>query len=128
MVAPLAERRADGLAPVYDRYAPALHAYCRSLLGDPSDADDAVQDTFIIAAAELDELRDPGLLGPGSMPWPATNAATACVPARWRPGRRGGRADRRDGYLAADAERAQLRAATAAASPRSAPATGRSSS
>ena len=49
MVAPLAERRGDGLAPVYDRYAPALHAYCRSLLGEPADADDAVQDTFTIA-------------------------------------------------------------------------------
>src|SRR5262249_61149355 len=64
IVAPLAERPADGLAPVYDRYAPALHAYCRSLLGEPADADDAIQDTFIIAAAELDGLRDPGRLRP----------------------------------------------------------------
>ena len=24
--------------------------------------------------------------GPGSMPWPATNAATACAPVHWRPG------------------------------------------
>jgi hypothetical protein len=89
MVAPLAERRGDGLAPVYDRYAPALHAYCRSLLGEPADADAAVQDTFIIAAAELDGLRTgcaiPADSGPGSMPWRATNAATAYVPARWPP-------------------------------------------
>jgi RNA polymerase sigma factor (sigma-70 family) len=54
----------DGLAAAYDRYAPALYAYCRSLLGEPADADDAVQDTFIIAAAKLGGLRDPGRLRP----------------------------------------------------------------
>ena len=39
-----------GLAAAYDRYAAVLHAYCRSLLSEPADAADAVQDTFVIAA------------------------------------------------------------------------------
>ena len=34
------------------------------MLGEPSDAADAVQDTFIIAAAKLDGLRDPDRLRP----------------------------------------------------------------
>ena len=50
---------AAGLAAAYDRYAPALYAYCRSLLADAADAADAVQDTFIIAAAKVRGLRDP---------------------------------------------------------------------
>jgi len=54
----------SGLAAAYDRYAPALHAYCRSLLAEPADAADAVQDTFVIAASKLDGLRDPERLRP----------------------------------------------------------------
>jgi RNA polymerase sigma factor (sigma-70 family) len=53
-----------GLAAAYDRYAPALHAYCRSLLAEPADAADAVQDTFVIAASRLAGLRDPDRLKP----------------------------------------------------------------
>ena len=64
MVAAIVAGQADGLAAAYDRYAPALYAYCRSLLGEPADADDVVQDTFIIAAAKLGGLRDPGRLRP----------------------------------------------------------------
>ena len=48
-----------GLATAYDRYADPLYKYCRSMLTDPADAADAVQDTFIIAASRLDGLRDP---------------------------------------------------------------------
>jgi RNA polymerase sigma factor (sigma-70 family) len=47
-----------GLATAYDRYAPGLYAYCQSLLTEPADAADAVQDTFIIASAKLSALRD----------------------------------------------------------------------
>src|SRR5215831_18063815 len=116
MVAPLAERPADGLAPVYDRYAPALHAYCRSLLGEPADADDAVLDTFIIAAAELDGLRDPGRL----RPWLYAVARNECrhrLRARALAARPDAANELTDETvdLAADAERAQLRAATGAA-------------
>src|ERR1051326_8004696 len=51
-----------GLGVAYDRYAPPLYAYCRSMLREPADAADAVQDTFVIAVAKLPGLRDPGKL------------------------------------------------------------------
>jgi RNA polymerase sigma factor (sigma-70 family) len=51
-----------GLAEAYDKYAVPLHAYCRSLLREPADAADAVQDTFVIASSKLGGLRDPGKL------------------------------------------------------------------
>jgi RNA polymerase sigma factor (sigma-70 family) len=53
-----------GLAKAYDRYAPSLYTYCQSLLAEPADAADAVQDTFIIAAAKLSALRDQDRLRP----------------------------------------------------------------
>ena len=49
----------DGLATAYDRYADPLFRYCRTLLSDPADAADAVQDTFVIAASRLEQLRNP---------------------------------------------------------------------
>ena len=49
----------QGLAVAYDRYADSLFKYCRTLLSDPADAADAVQDTFVIAATRLDGLRAP---------------------------------------------------------------------
>src|SRR5487761_395286 len=51
-----------GLGEAYDRYAVALNAYCRSMLREPADAADAVQDTFVVAASKLGGLRDPGKL------------------------------------------------------------------
>src|SRR5215467_2966694 len=53
-----------GLAAAYDSYAAALYNYCRSLLAEPADAADAVQDTFVIAASKLGGLRDPDRLRP----------------------------------------------------------------
>jgi RNA polymerase sigma factor (sigma-70 family) len=53
-----------GLASAYDRYAPGLYTYCQSLLTEPADAADAVQDTFIIAAAKVSALRDQDRLRP----------------------------------------------------------------
>lgn len=53
-----------GLAAAYDNYAPGLYAYCRTLLSEPADAADAVQDTYVVAAAKLDGLRDPDRLRP----------------------------------------------------------------
>jgi RNA polymerase sigma factor (sigma-70 family) len=53
-----------GIAAAYDRYAVALFAYCRSLLREPEDAADVVQDTFLIATSKLGGLRDPGKLRP----------------------------------------------------------------
>src|ERR1700733_11519813 len=63
MVAAVVAGDPEGLASVYDRYAGSLHAYCRTLLAE-ADAAGAVQDTFIIAAAKLEGLRDPDRLRP----------------------------------------------------------------
>ena len=52
----------EGMAQAYDRYALPLYSYCRSLLREPADAADAVQDTFLIATSKLGGLRDPGKL------------------------------------------------------------------
>jgi RNA polymerase sigma factor (sigma-70 family) len=49
----------EGLAAAYDKYAGDLYSYCQSLLQNPNDAADAVQDTFVIAASKLAGLRDP---------------------------------------------------------------------
>jgi RNA polymerase sigma factor (sigma-70 family) len=51
-----------GIAAAYDRYAVALFSYCRSMLREPEDAADVVQDTFLIATAKLGGLRDPDKL------------------------------------------------------------------
>jgi RNA polymerase sigma factor (sigma-70 family) len=64
IVAAIVAGNPDGLAAAYDRYAAALHAYCRSLLSEPADAADAVQDAFVIAGAKLSDLRDPDRLRP----------------------------------------------------------------
>src|SRR6185437_2892289 len=59
VVASIVAGEPDGLAIAYDRYADSLHTYCRSLLPDPADAADAVQETFVIAASRAEDLRDP---------------------------------------------------------------------
>src|ERR1700691_1902310 len=65
----------DGLAEAYDRYAMPLYAYCCSMLREPADAADAVQDTFLIAAAKLHGLRDPAKL----RPWLYAVARNECL-------------------------------------------------
>ena len=62
LVASIVAGDPSGLAAAYDRYAEPLYKYCRSMLSDPADAADAVQDTFVIASSRLAELRDPGRL------------------------------------------------------------------
>ena len=64
IVAAIVAGHPGGLAAAYDRYARPLHAFATATLGEPSDAADAVQDTFIIAAAKLGGLRDPDRLRP----------------------------------------------------------------
>ena len=64
VVASIVAGDALGLAAAYDRYADPLYQYCRTLLSDPADAADAVQDTFVIAASRLGGLRDPSSLRP----------------------------------------------------------------
>ncbi len=48
-----------GLAEAYDRYAAQLYSFCLTMLREPADAADAVQDTFVIAVPGLAGLRDP---------------------------------------------------------------------
>jgi len=62
MVDAILDGQGNGLAAAYDRYAPALYGYCRSLLGEPAGAADAVQDTFIIAVGALGRLGEPARL------------------------------------------------------------------
>lgn len=62
VVASIVAGGADGLAGAYDRYATPLYKYCLSVLGDPAGAADAVQDTFVIAAARVADLREPDCL------------------------------------------------------------------
>ncbi|HEX6523888.1 MAG TPA: sigma-70 family RNA polymerase sigma factor, partial [Streptosporangiaceae bacterium] len=64
-----------GLADIYDRYAASLYGYCRSMLHEPADAADAVQDTFVIAAARLNGLRDSYKL----RPWLYAVARNECL-------------------------------------------------
>jgi DNA-directed RNA polymerase specialized sigma24 family protein len=73
------------LIDAYDQYAPGLYAYCRSQLSRPADAADAVQDTFVVAAAKLGGLRDPGRL----RPWLFAVARNECRPTRRSCSRRG---------------------------------------
>ena len=56
VVASIAADGPERLAQAYDRYADPLYKYCRSMLGSPADAADAVQDTFVIAASRLEGL------------------------------------------------------------------------
>jgi RNA polymerase sigma factor (sigma-70 family) len=65
----------NGLAAAYDQYAAALYAYCCTLLHEPADAADAVQDTFVIASSRLAGLRDPERL----RPWLYTVARNECL-------------------------------------------------
>jgi RNA polymerase sigma factor (sigma-70 family) len=53
-----------GLAEAYNKYAESLYGYCGWVLSVPAHAADAVEDTFVIAAARLGGLRDPRRLRP----------------------------------------------------------------
>jgi RNA polymerase sigma factor (sigma-70 family) len=64
-----------GLAEAYDRYAGPLHVFCQAMLREPADAADVVQDTFVIAAPRMSALRDPQRL----RPWLYTVARNECL-------------------------------------------------
>jgi RNA polymerase sigma factor (sigma-70 family) len=53
-----------GLAEAYDKYARVLYSYSKTFLREPADAADVMHDTFVIAAGNLDRLRDPERLRP----------------------------------------------------------------
>jgi len=78
LVAAIVAGDPDGLAEAYDRYAAALYTYCRLMPPDPDPqggAALAVQDTFIIATARLQGLRDPDQL----RPWLHAVARNECL-------------------------------------------------
>ncbi|MFD4420234.1 RNA polymerase sigma factor [Agromyces sp. NPDC058484] len=58
----LVERAIDddtaAFAALVHRHAPLMRAHARRMLGDSSDADDVVQDAFVIAWQQLPNLRD----------------------------------------------------------------------
>ena len=64
VVASIVARDPAGVGEAYDRYAARIFSFCRSLLGEPADAADAVEATFVIAAVAVPELHDPGRLRP----------------------------------------------------------------
>ncbi len=64
IVAAIAAGDPAGLAGAYDRYAESLYGYCGWMLSEPDRAADTVQDTFVVAAANLGGLRDPRRLRP----------------------------------------------------------------
>lgn len=66
---------AQAMGAFYERYAPALRAYCSHRLGSPTDAEDAVHDTFLRAQQGLTGFRR----GARVWPWLATIAAHVCT-------------------------------------------------
>jgi hypothetical protein len=81
VVAAVIAGNVDGFAAAYDRYAGSLYARCHAVLPEP-EAAEAVLDTFLVAAAKLDGLRDPDRLGP----WLHAVARNECL-RRLGPGR-----------------------------------------
>ena len=123
VVAAIAAGDPAGLAEAYDRYAAPLYRFCRGMLREPADAADVVQDTFVIAAPRMSALRDPQRL----RPWLYTVARNECLrrlrssslqaPLEEAPEVTDEAAD-----VAADVEKAELRALVREALPGVAPA------
>jgi RNA polymerase sigma factor (sigma-70 family) len=106
----------EGLAAAYEMYAAPLYNYCRTLLREPEDAADAVQDTFVIAASRLSGLREPDRL----RSWLYAVARNECH-RRLRAGARAAPLDEapdvpdQSADVSADAERSELRVLVSAA-------------
>jgi RNA polymerase sigma factor (sigma-70 family) len=60
---------------IYDRYARSIHSFCRHLLGQPDDADDAVQHTFLAAYRSIAHSGRPIDL----KPWLFAIARNRCI-------------------------------------------------
>jgi RNA polymerase sigma factor (sigma-70 family) len=67
-----------GLAAAYDEYSDLIYAYCRSMLGDPEETAEAVQATFVNAAANAHRLHDADKL----RPWLFALARNQCMHGR----------------------------------------------
>jgi RNA polymerase sigma factor (sigma-70 family) len=64
LVAAMRDQDPAGLTGVYQRYADRLYAYACWVLHDRDAAADALQESFLIAAQRIDQLRDPERLRP----------------------------------------------------------------
>src|SRR6478735_3918364 len=75
----LARRASEGdeaaFEAIYDRYAPGLLAFCRQLLGDPQEAEDALQQSFARVYSALRAGRGPSCL----KPWVYAIARNRCL-------------------------------------------------
>jgi RNA polymerase sigma factor (sigma-70 family) len=71
----LAEGSNDALGEIFARYGDRLHDYCHSVVRSPHDASDAVQETFLLAAERVGQLRDPAKL----RPWLYAIARNECL-------------------------------------------------
>ncbi|HEX5303334.1 MAG TPA: sigma-70 family RNA polymerase sigma factor [Streptosporangiaceae bacterium] len=122
-VAAIAAGDPAGLADAYDRYAGPLHAFCLGILREPADAADVVQDTFVIAVPRMSSLRDPERL----RSWLYTVARNECL-RRLRGRSLQARLEEAPEVtdeaadVAADVEKAELRALVRQALPGVAPA------
>jgi RNA polymerase sigma factor (sigma-70 family) len=57
-----ASRAGACLAAIYDRYGGPLLGFCQNMLRRSADAEDCLQDVFVIAATRLGDLREPDRL------------------------------------------------------------------
>jgi RNA polymerase sigma factor (sigma-70 family) len=64
VVAAIAAGNPAGITEAYDRYAAALYAYCQWMLDQPADAAEALQATFVVAAATIGDLSEDSQLRP----------------------------------------------------------------
>jgi RNA polymerase sigma-70 factor (ECF subfamily) len=75
---------ASGLSALLDRYRASLYAHALACLGQPEDAADAVQETFMLALTRLGQVRDPGAVGG----WLHAVLRSVCAMELRRPARR----------------------------------------
>jgi RNA polymerase sigma-70 factor (ECF subfamily) len=52
-----------GEAALFERFAPGLAGMLERLLGSLADAEDALQDTFVVALGQIEQLREPAAVG-----------------------------------------------------------------
>ena len=67
---------ASGLGALFERHRARLYAIAVGMLGHGADAEDAVQDTIVIALRRIGELREPAAVGG----WLTTIVVNTC----WR--------------------------------------------
>ncbi len=65
----------QALGELYNRYSGRIFSYCVSVCGNPDQAADAMQDSFLLAYARIGQLRDPSKL----RPWLYAIARNECL-------------------------------------------------